>query len=150
MDRETFLDHANHRLSSEAKGFSLTPIDTSEEAEPFVEAVLQTLGERLPTAEAEALADGLPDGIDQYVAEAESGQEFDHDEFLNRIADRADVDSGEVSYYAKAIVSLVYDAGAAGDELDLQSVLPEEYDSIFEFTFGSRPWDKYEDEGDYE
>lgn len=145
MDRETFLDHANHRLSTEAEGFSLTPIETREEAEPLVEAVLQTLGERLPPAEAEAVADGLPDGVGEYVAEAESGQEFGYEEFTNRIADRADLDESQVDYYAKAIVSLVYDAGAAGDGTDLESVLPVEYDSLFEFIRGSRPWDKYED-----
>lgn len=145
MDQDEFLERATHRLSAEAEGFSLTPIDDRSEAEDIVTAVLGALGERLPGEEAALLAAKLPGDLGEAVPAGTNGSSLDLDEFFEHVATRSTVEqeSEEASYYTRVVISLLYDADIVGDELDLEAALPETYEPLFEFVHGERPWDKY-------
>jgi uncharacterized protein (DUF2267 family) len=143
MDRQTFLRHASHRLSTEAEGISLTAIDGPEEAEPVVEAVLRTLGESLSDGTAASVAAGLPEGIGDSLRVAEGGGN-DYEDFLTLVGERTEFDREESGYAVKATLSLVADA-ADGASDELQGDLPDSFGPLFEFVDAdSRPWDKYE------
>lgn len=147
MEPEEIIGQATHRLSTTAEGFSLTPIETRDEAEDVLAAVLRTLSEQLPAEDAARLADRLPDGLDVELPEAGTQADYSLEDFFEQVTDRSSVehDPEAVSYYARVVLSLLYDAGIAGDGLDLESALPAEYDPLFEFVHGEGPWDKYED-----
>ncbi|HMB50431.1 MAG TPA: DUF2267 domain-containing protein [Natronoarchaeum rubrum] len=97
-------------------------------------AVLWTLGERLPEGDATDLASPLPVDIDFYLREPSSGQQFDFDEFVDRVAERADADASDATFYAQAIVSLVAEVVPDGEIEDVRNSLPEEYDPLFDLV----------------
>lgn len=94
-------------------------------------AVLQSLGERLQAGEAKDLAGPLPMEVDFYLLSAESGQRFDYDEFVGRVADRANVDRAEAAYYGKVVVGLVSEHVPAGEIEQVRAQLPDDYEDLF-------------------
>lgn len=147
MDQDEFLERATHRLSAEAEGFSLTQIDDRSEAADVVRAVLGALGNRLPGQDSALLAAALPGDLGESVPAGTNGEPFGLDAFFERVAERSAVEQEpeEASYYTRAVVSLLYDADVVGDDLDLEGTLPDEYEPLFEFVHGERPWDKYQE-----
>ncbi len=97
-------------------------------------ATLTTLGERLPEGEATDLASPLPMEIDRYLAEADHGQRFGYDEFLNRVADREGVDRADANYHAQQIVAVVGEVVPVGNIEKAKNGLPDEFDKLFEFV----------------
>jgi len=95
-------------------------------------AVLTTLGERLQAGEATDLAGPLPMEVDYYLEAADSGQRFDYDEFVERVADRAAVDESEAAYYGRAVVGLVSELVPAGEIEQVRAQLPDDYGDLFQ------------------
>lgn len=113
--------------------------DLSEsEAETAAEATLRTLGERVSHGEAEDVADYLQEPADQWlVEEAETEPEaFDRDEFVRRVAVRADVEEPTAREYADAASDAL--AGVVPTrELDrLNEQLPDEYGEFLQPVVG--------------
>lgn len=111
-----------------------TDIDAEDRARATLEATLQTLGERLSREEGKDLASFLPEDVETEVIDWDSASEgeFGIEEFLDRVAERADADSREqAQQYAQAtIASLTADVR----EPELQRAaqqLPAEYDTLF-------------------
>ena len=94
-------------------------------------AVLQSLGERLQAGEAEDLAGPLPMEVDYYLESADSGQRFDYDEFVSRVADRANVERADAAYYGKVVVGLVSEHVPAGEIQQVRAQLPDDYETLF-------------------
>jgi len=94
-------------------------------------AVLTTLGERLQSGEATDLAGPLPMEIDYYLEAADSGQRFDDGEFVERVADRANVEESEAAYYDRVVVGLVSELVPAGEIEQVRAQLPDDYDDPF-------------------
>ena len=94
-------------------------------------AVLTTLGERLQEGEASDLAGPLPMEVDYYLESADSGQRFDYDEFVARVAERANADESEAAYYGRVVVGLVSELIPAGEIEQVRSQLPDDYDDLF-------------------
>ncbi|MFC4451541.1 DUF2267 domain-containing protein [Halorussus aquaticus] len=94
-------------------------------------AVLQTLGERLQGGEATDLAGPLPMEVDYHLESAESGQRFDYDEFVGRVADRAEVERSDAVYYGKVVVGLVSELVPASEIEQVRAQLPADYDDLF-------------------
>ncbi|WP_435066628.1 DUF2267 domain-containing protein [Haloplanus sp. C73] len=131
MNYEDFLGEIQHRLELSSQG----------EAARATRAVLTTLGERLDAGEASDLAAPLPMEIDRYLTAAESGQQFSYDEFVDRVADRANVEESEAAFYAQAVVSLVSELATGGEMADVQAQLPDEFGDLFELAEAqSVPW----------
>jgi len=53
--------------------------------------------------------------IDRYLTEAEHGQRFDYQEFLDRVAERDGVDSSDANYHAQQVMTVVADDVPAGN-----------------------------------
>ena len=94
-------------------------------------AVLTTLGERLQEGEATDLAGSLPMEVDYYLTSADSGQRFDYDEFVGRVAERAEVDESDAAYYGKAIVGLASELISRGEIEDIRGQLTDDYQDLF-------------------
>ncbi|UPV76552.1 DUF2267 domain-containing protein (plasmid) [Halorussus limi] len=94
-------------------------------------AVLQSLGERLQAGEADDLAGPLPMEVDFYLESAESGQRFDYDEFVGRVADRANVDRSDAAYYGKVVVGFVSEQVPAAEIEQVRAQLPVDYEDLF-------------------
>jgi uncharacterized protein (DUF2267 family) len=133
MDYHDFIGEVQHR----------TDIGKMGDAVQNTRAVLTTIGERIQADEAKDLAGPLPKEIDRYLTEAESGQRFEFTEFIERVAERADVDQADAKLYAQAVAALVADVVPAGEVSDLQGDLPADYEELFEFVGADEdqvPW----------
>ena len=126
MNYSEFVGEIQHRLELDQLGPAVRAI----------RATLTTLGERLHEGEATDLASPLPMEIDRYLVEAESGQRFDYDEFLDRIVDQQDgrVDRAEANYQAQRVVELVSEIVPPGNIRKVKNGLPEDFESLFEFV----------------
>jgi uncharacterized protein (DUF2267 family) len=96
--------------------------------------VLSTLGERLQAGEANDLAAPLPMEIDRFLTTADSGQRFDYDEFVGRVAERSGADRSDASYHAKAVVAVVSEVVPGSELQQVRGQLPAEFDPLFELT----------------
>lgn len=131
MDYHDFVGEVQNRLELPGLG----------EAVRATRAVLTTLGERIPEGEASNLAGALPMEIDRYLLEADSGQRFDFDEFVDRVADRAalgdDEDArSEAVFYTQAIFALLADVAPGSEFEDVHNSFPadENYETLFELV----------------
>ncbi|MFC4541388.1 DUF2267 domain-containing protein [Halosolutus amylolyticus] len=122
MNYKDFVGQVQHRLEYAQFG----------QAVRATRAVLTTLGERLQSGEATDLASPLPMEIDRYLTEAEHGQRFDYQEFLDRIAERGGGDRADANYQAQQIVALVAEVVPAGNVEKAEAQLPEDFDPLFE------------------
>lgn len=125
----------------------MTSIEENDEAEDIVSAVLSVLSEQLDADSAARLVDRLPEGVGESVSSAGDETDYKLEEFFEEVTARSVVeqDPEAISYYARAVLSVLYDADIGGDDLDLEAMLSDEYGPLFEFVHGVRPWDKYDD-----
>lgn len=76
--------------------------------------------------------------INRYLLEADSGQRFDFEEFVDRVAEREGRtdpgDRGEVVYHARVIVDLVNEVVPAGEMEQVRGQLPADFDDLFELV----------------
>ncbi|WP_435181787.1 DUF2267 domain-containing protein [Halorussus sp. AFM4] len=121
MKYDDFMGEVQHRLELPDTGRAVRA----------TRAVLQSLGERLQAGEAEDLAASLPMEVDYYLESADSGQRFDYDEFVGKVADRANVDRSDAAYYAKAVFGLVSELVSAGEIEQVRAQLPDDYEDLF-------------------
>lgn len=132
MDYSDFTGEVQHRLDMGTQG----------EAVRAIRAVLTTLGERVQEGEATNLAGPLPMEIDYYLEAADSGQRFDFDEFVSRVAERerldpdSDDDRPTAVFHAQAVVSLVADLVPGNEVAEIREQLPsdEDWDQLFELV----------------
>ena len=126
MNFSEFVGQVQHRLELAEEG----------EAVRAARATLTTLGERIVEGEAEDLASSLPMEIDRFLTEAESGQRFDYDEFLDRVAEREGVDRSDAAYHAKVVLDIVAEVTPAGEIDQVRGQLPDDFDDLFELVDG--------------
>lgn len=122
MNFETFVGQVQNRLQLPDMGRGVRA----------ARAVLQTLGERLPEADADALTKALPREIDQFVHDAEAGQEFPYREFVKRIAEIERSDPPDASYHAQLVMQIVAEAIPESVLERVRNALPGEYEKLFE------------------
>lgn len=101
------------------------------EAVRAIRATLTTLGERLHEGEATDLASPLPMEIDRYIIEADHGQRFDYDEFLDRVAERGSVDRADANYQAQRIVAFLAEVVPPGNIEKARNQLPDDFEKLF-------------------
>ncbi|QFU84173.1 DUF2267 domain-containing protein [Natronorubrum aibiense] len=124
MNYKEFVGQVQHRLEYAEFGRAVRA----------TRAVLTTLGERLQEGEATDLASPLPMEIDRYLTEADHGQRFDYQEFLDRVADREGVDRADANYHAQQLLAVVGEVVPAGNLEKIDAQLPEEFDPLFELV----------------
>jgi uncharacterized protein (DUF2267 family) len=130
MNFDEFTGAVQHRLELPGTG----------EAVRASRATLTTLAERLQPGEASDLAGALPMEIDWYVEQAESGQRFDFDEFVTRVAEREGRPTpdkrADVAYHARGVLAVVSEAIPAGELRQIRDQLPadEGWDQLFQLV----------------
>ena len=122
MKYKEFIGQVQHRLEYAAFG----------QAVRATRAVLTTLGERLHEGEATDLASPLPMEIDRYLTEADHGQRFDYQEFLDRVAEREGVDRSAANYHAQNVLAVVATVVPPGNIEKAQNQLPDDLDPLFD------------------
>lgn len=139
MQYESFIGETQHRLGLGTRG----------EAVRATRATLTTLGERLEGGEATDLASPLPIEIDRYLTEADSGQQFSFNEFLDRVSERANVDEADAAFQAKAMMTLLAEVAPGSEMDDVRGQFPEEFSPLFELVGAEqRPWEARTEAGD--
>ncbi|MGM0592553.1 MAG: DUF2267 domain-containing protein [Halobacteriota archaeon] len=121
MKYAAFTTEVQNRLELEDKG----------EAVRAIRAVLTTLAERLQPEEANDLAGPLPMEIDRYLREADAGQRFSFEEYLDRVADIEGTDDQQALSHAETIVGLVSEVVPSGELKQVRSQLPPDFDALF-------------------
>lgn len=124
MNFSEFVGQLQHRLELAEEGRAVRA----------ARATLSTLGERITEGEANDLASPLPMEIDRFLREAESGQRFDFDEFVDRVAEREEVERSDAVYHAKVVLALVGEVTPGNEMNQVRGQLPEEFDPLFELV----------------
>lgn len=124
MKHDEFIGAVQHRCDLASRG----------EAIRATRATLTTLGERLQPGEASDLAAPLPMEIDYFLHEADSGQIFDYQEFVQRVAERENADPADANFHAQAIVDVASETVQESELQDVIGQLPGDYDDLFELV----------------
>lgn len=143
-----FIGQVQHRVEA----------GTQAEAVRTVRAVLETLGERVEEGGATDIASPLPLEVDRYLLEADHGQVYDYDEFIDRVLDRlnyedldletgygrpSSVDRAEAVYRTKAVMALLSETVPGGEIAHVEDQLPPEFEDLFEFVdIETPPWEQ--------
>lgn len=122
MRYDEFVDRVQHRAE----------LASRSESAKVVEAVLETLGERLGTTEREDLAAQLPEELRALVLERHETDRYPLEEFYRRVGARADVLYARAMDYARAVASVLKEAISPGELKDIRARLPAEYKKLFE------------------
>lgn len=109
-----------------------TELPSRADAVRATRATFTTLGERLAHGQATNLAGPLPEEVDRYLADAESGQRFSYDDFLDRVAEREDVDRTAAARHAQVVMGVLSRTAYASQLADVRDALPEEFEPLFE------------------
>ncbi|MCP2163758.1 DUF2267 domain-containing protein [Goodfellowiella coeruleoviolacea] len=102
------------------------------QAEGVTRATLETLGERVPEQLAENLAAQLPQEIGEHLRRtvtmggAGSGERFDREEFIARVAQRSHREIPEASYAARVVFEVLAEATTGNILKHVQDSLSED------------------------
>jgi uncharacterized protein (DUF2267 family) len=122
MTHDEFIGHVADRAKLSSRGDALTA----------TRATLETLAERIPQGEATDLAAQLPKEIGLFLKQdVDKTERFDSDEFIERVAKRANVDVPTATFQVRAVLDVVSDAASAGEVAHVKDALPENYQRLF-------------------
>jgi uncharacterized protein (DUF2267 family) len=104
------------------------PVD---EAETLVEATLRTLAQRISGGEAEDLAERVPPHLRPLlVKDREEAEAFRYEEFVERVAEDADVDLTTAAQAVAAVLRVLRDVVGEKEFRDALSQLPKEFHDL--------------------
>ena len=107
-------------------------LDTPEEAITLTRAVLETVGERLDRKVRNGLEAQLPNELKEFLlARHERSDQYDLEEFYNRIGARADLKYTKATERTRQVLVVLRQAVAGGELEDLREGLPPEYQELF-------------------
>ncbi|APU14536.1 MULTISPECIES: DUF2267 domain-containing protein [Actinoalloteichus] len=107
------------------------------EAETATRAALETLGERVPEQAADHLADQLPTEIAEHLRRTEvmggagTGERFDLDEFIRRVAQRGHMHEPDAVYRSRVVLEVTGEA-TEGVLDKVRHQLPEELRTLID------------------
>lgn len=90
--------------------------------------------ERLGEGEAKDLASQLPMEIGRHLTQPDGGQHFSRQEFIERVAERAEIDEADANYHSQAVLALVYECVEESEMEQVRDQLPDEFDELFVFV----------------
>ena len=109
-----------------------TRLDTRDEAIQITRAVLETLGERLDRKVRNGVEAQLPNELKEFLlARTEHGEQYDLQEFYNRVGARADLTHGNATERTRQVISVLREAIPDGEIEDILEDLPPEYGGLF-------------------
>lgn len=105
-------------------------LESNGEAETAVEAVLETLSERLAPGETEEIAGELPNELAGMLETEDASEEFGPDEFLARVENRAGADEEFATLATRATTHALEEA--VGEAfVGVREQFPAEYEGLF-------------------
>ncbi len=107
----------------------IAKLDTMEEAEKAARVALETLGERITTAEKDHMATQLPAELKHFLAGA--GGSFSLEEYYNLVGSRSGVTYPHAVKQSRAVMQVLSRAIAPGELDDIKGHLPPEYGELF-------------------
>jgi uncharacterized protein (DUF2267 family) len=134
MRHDEFIGQVQDRAKLSSRG----------EAEGSTRATLETLGERIPEMVAEHLAAQLPTEIGESLRRtitmggAGSGERFDRDEFVVRVARRAHTSEPNALYRSRVVLEVVKEATTPGIMDKVRNALPENLTTLVDAGSGGR------------
>lgn len=126
MEHDEFIGQVQARARLDSRGAAQTA----------TRAILETLGERLPTGLGTNVGAQLPAEIGRHL-DQDRTESFEIDEFWQRVADRetAGVELPEAAFHSRVVLSVVAEA-ITGSQLEkVHDALPGEWDPLFDFSF---------------
>ena len=107
-------------------------LNTREESIRITRAVLETLGERLDRKVRNGLEAQLPNELKDFLlARVEHSDQYDLQEFYNRVGARADLTAREATERTKQVVAVLREAVPGGEIEDILEDLSPEYGELF-------------------
>jgi uncharacterized protein (DUF2267 family) len=107
-------------------------LNTREESIRITRAVLETLGERLDRKVRNGLEAQLPNELKDFLlARSENTDQYDLQEFYNRVGARADLKYHDATERTKQVLTVLRQAIASGEIEDILEDLPNEYGELF-------------------
>jgi uncharacterized protein (DUF2267 family) len=125
MDRDDILDATARRAG----------LDSQAAAERAVIATMTTLGEHVSKGESQQIAAQLPPEISDAMTSrsTDSPEEFEVDEFVQRVASReGGISEGDAAAHTRAVMATLADAGVRNELQDAREQLPNEFAFLFE------------------
>lgn len=145
-----FIGEVQHRIEAGRQA----------EAVRTTRAVLETIGERVDEGGATDIAGPLPMEIDRYLLHVDHGQQYDFDEFVQRVTERmtyedleletgygkpSEIDESEAVYRIKAVTALLSETVPGGQMANVEDQFPEVFDELFELVDAeTQPWEQPE------
>ncbi|MFK3979799.1 DUF2267 domain-containing protein [Micromonospora sp. NPDC050397] len=122
MNYDTFVDMVAQRAGVD-----------QERAVELSRATLQTLADRLTSGEVMDLAAQLPQPLQALIQNPpDIAERFDASVFVDRVAERANVDAGLARNGARAVLTTVREAVTGGEFDDVMSQLPRDFRDLVE------------------
>jgi uncharacterized protein (DUF2267 family) len=111
---------------------TIAQINSKQAAQTATSATLETLKERIVGDEASQLAAQLPKELGQYLhgREGENGGTFGVNEFLQRVSQKAGVDTDMAITQVKAVFAVLKDAVSPGEFADVRVNLSDDYQDL--------------------
>lgn len=107
-------------------------LDTREESISITRAVLETLGERLDRKVRNGLDAQLPNELKDFLlVRVEHSDQYELQEFYNRVAARADLAAGDARERTKQVIAVLRQAVPGGEIEDILEDLSPEYGELF-------------------
>ena len=107
-------------------------LPTQGEAVRATRAVLTPLGERIQPEEANDLASPLPMEIDRFLRDADSGQRFSFEDYLDKVSEIEDTDTQTARRHAQHVVAIVSEVVPSGELKQVRAQLPPDFDPLFD------------------
>ena len=107
-------------------------LNTRDEAINITRAVLETLGERLDRKVRNGLEAQLPNELKEFLlGRVEHSDQYDLQEFYNRVGARADLKYGEAVERTRQVISVLRHAVPGGEIEDILEDLSPEHGKLF-------------------
>jgi uncharacterized protein (DUF2267 family) len=111
-------------------------LGSTGEAVRAIQAVFQTLAERLDAGEAKDLAAQLPQELGFYLQTQEHRKRMSLDEFFRTISERETADLPDAVYHTRVVMEVLQEAVSLGEINDILAELPPEWATLFQGSQG--------------
>ena len=107
-------------------------LNTRDEAISITRAVVETLGERLDRKVRNGLEAQLPNELKEFLlGRVEHSDQYDLQEFYNRVGARADLKYGEAVERTRQVITVLRQAVPGGEIEDILEDLSPEFGELF-------------------
>jgi uncharacterized protein (DUF2267 family) len=121
MQFDEFIDRVQER----------TGLNSREDVEAVVRAVLETLGERLDRKVRNGVESQLPNELKEFLlTRAQNTDQYNIEEFFNRVGARADLTYQDATERTRQVLSVLRESISDGEIQDIRESLPGEYDIL--------------------